>query len=120
MSAQVHVPSLFALVALAEVGATPAVICESPGYAVVCALVSAGIGVAVVPEMVASMAAAPLSIRRLEPASFRRTISVVHRGDRSSAPGGRCCALSQRFRPRGHGPGGQPGPGGLTRWPPSG
>ncbi len=79
--------------ALAEAGATPAVVCESPGYALVCALVSAGLGVAVVPEMVASMAPAPLSVRRLEPASFRRTISVVHRGERSSAAAATLLAL---------------------------
>lgn len=68
---------------LASAGATPAVVCESPGCALVCALVSAGPGVAVVPEMVAAMAATPLRVRQLEPASFRRTISVVHRGGES-------------------------------------
>ncbi|MFE9458708.1 LysR family transcriptional regulator [Streptomyces californicus] len=84
-SAPAHPPRRGVELALAAAGATPAVVCESPGYALVCALVSAGLGVAVVPEMVASMAPAPLSVRRLEPASFRRTISVVHRGERSSA-----------------------------------
>ncbi|MFE3643952.1 LysR family transcriptional regulator [Streptomyces sp. NPDC059169] len=69
--------------ALVEAGAVPAVVCESPGYALVCALVSAGMGVAVVPEMVAEMAATPLTVRPLEPAAFRRTISVAHRGDAS-------------------------------------
>ncbi|MFE8006996.1 LysR substrate-binding domain-containing protein [Streptomyces sp. NPDC057418] len=48
-------------------------------------MVSAGLGVAVVPEMVASMSPAPLAVRRLEPAAFRRTISVVHRDDRDTA-----------------------------------
>lgn len=38
---------------LAAAGASVAVRCESPSYAVVCALVSAGLGVAVVPEMMA-------------------------------------------------------------------
>ncbi|MFI2348155.1 LysR family transcriptional regulator [Streptomyces sp. NPDC019443] len=69
--------------ALAQAGASPAVVCESPGYALVCALVSAGLGVAVVPEMVAAMAATPLGVRQLEPAAFRRTISVAHRGEES-------------------------------------
>lgn len=69
--------------ALASAGMTPAVVCESPGYALVCALVSSGLGVAVVPEMAASMAATPLGVRQLEPAAFRRTISVAHRGEES-------------------------------------
>jgi DNA-binding transcriptional LysR family regulator len=50
-------------------------------YALVCALVSAGLGVAVVPEMVAATAATPVSARLLEPGDLRRTISVVHRAD---------------------------------------
>ncbi|GHB02245.1 MULTISPECIES: LysR family transcriptional regulator [Streptomyces] len=83
-SAPAHPPRRGVERALAEAGATPAVVCESPGYALVCALVSAGLGVAVVPEMVASMSPTPLAVRRLEAAAFRRTISVVHRGDRSS------------------------------------
>ncbi|MEV3930538.1 MULTISPECIES: LysR family transcriptional regulator [unclassified Streptomyces] len=84
-SAPEHPPRRGVERALAEAGATPAVVCESPGYALVCALVSAGLGVAVVPEMVAAMSPAPLAVRRLEPADFRRTISVVHRGDRNTA-----------------------------------
>ncbi|MGY3062767.1 DNA-binding transcriptional LysR family regulator [Streptomyces sp. TE3672] len=80
-SAPTHPPRRGVEQALAEAGATPAVVCESPGYA----LVSAGIGMAVVPEMVAAMSPTPLSVRRLDPPSFRRTISVVHRGDRASA-----------------------------------
>ncbi|MFJ8886675.1 LysR family transcriptional regulator [Streptomyces sp. NPDC102402] len=83
-SAPEHPPRRGVERALAEAGATPAVVCESPGYALVCALVSAGLGVAVVPEMVAAMSPAPLAVRRLEPAAFRRTISVVHRGDRNT------------------------------------
>ncbi|MFJ8170015.1 LysR family transcriptional regulator [Streptomyces sp. NPDC094473] len=83
-SAPDHPPRRGVERALADAGATPAVVCESPGYALVCALVSAGIGVAVVPEMVAAMSPAPLAVRRLEPAAFRRTISVVHRGDRNT------------------------------------
>ncbi|MBT2425785.1 LysR family transcriptional regulator substrate-binding protein [Streptomyces sp. ISL-112] len=82
--------------ALAAAGATPAVVCESPGYALVCALVSAGLGVAVVPEMVASLSSAPLAVRRLEPAEFRRTISDVHRGDRRGVDAARPAA--ERFR----------------------
>ncbi|MFF1629731.1 LysR family transcriptional regulator [Streptomyces sp. NPDC058272] len=65
--------------ALARAGATPSVLVETPGYALVCALVSAGLGVAVVPEMVAATAATPVGTRRLEPGELRRTISVVHR-----------------------------------------
>lgn len=68
---------------LARIGARPAVVCPTPGYALVCALVGAGLGVAVVPEMVAAMSATPLGVRALEPDSFRRTISVAHRGDAS-------------------------------------
>ncbi|WP_405392229.1 LysR family transcriptional regulator [Streptomyces sp. NBC_01102] len=84
-SAPAHPPRRGVERALAEAGAAPAVVCESPGYALVCALVSAGLGVAVVPEMVASMSSTPLAVRRLEPVAFRRTISVVHRGDRNTA-----------------------------------
>ncbi|GAA3029322.1 LysR family transcriptional regulator [Streptomyces glomeratus] len=65
--------------ALAAAGATPAVLVETPGYAVVCALVSAGLGVAVVPEMVARTTATPLGVRPLEPGTLRRTISVAYR-----------------------------------------
>lgn len=65
--------------ALAAAGASVAVRCESPGYAVVCALVSAGLGVAVVPEMVAEGSVTPLGIRRLDPPELRRRISVVYR-----------------------------------------
>ncbi|MFF0289918.1 LysR family transcriptional regulator [Streptomyces sp. NPDC005262] len=92
-SAPAHPPRQGVENALAEAGATPAVVCESPGYALVCALVSAGIGMAVVPEMVAAMAPTPLSVRRLEPAAFRRTISVVHHGDRASGAAATLCAL---------------------------
>lgn len=83
-SAASHPPRKGVEGALARAGATPAVAVESPGYALVCALVSAGLGVAVVPEMVAAMAATPLGVRQLEPADFRRTISVAHRGEESS------------------------------------
>ncbi|HET6359793.1 LysR family transcriptional regulator [Streptomyces sp.] len=82
-SAPSHPPRKGVETALARAGATPAVVCESPGYALVCALVSAGIGVAVVPEMVAAMSATPLGVRQLDPADFRRTISVAHRGEES-------------------------------------
>ncbi|MFF3645151.1 LysR family transcriptional regulator [Streptomyces sp. NPDC002564] len=71
--------------ALARAGATPAVLVETPGYALVCALVSAGLGVAVVPEMVARTAATPVGMRFLDPGDLRRTISVAHRADESNA-----------------------------------
>lgn len=83
-SAPSHPPRQGVEAALAAAGATPAVVCESPGYALVCALVSAGLGVAVVPEMVAAMAMTPLGVRALEPAGLRRTISVVHRPGEAS------------------------------------
>ncbi|MCX5414182.1 LysR family transcriptional regulator [Streptomyces sp. NBC_00059] len=92
-SAPAHPPRRGVERALADAGATPAVVCESPGYALVCALVSAGIGVAVVPEMVAAMSPTPLAVRRLEPAAFRRTISVAHRGDRNMAAASTLMAL---------------------------
>ncbi|MET9926130.1 MULTISPECIES: LysR family transcriptional regulator [unclassified Streptomyces] len=92
-SAPAHPPRRGVESALAAAGAAPAVVCESPGYALVCALVSAGLGVAVVPEMVASLSATPLAVRRLEPAEFRRTISVVHRGDRATAAAATLLAL---------------------------
>ncbi|MGA4846997.1 LysR family transcriptional regulator [Streptomyces sp. G5(2025)] len=69
--------------ALAEAGATPAVVVDTPGYALVCALVSAGLGVAVVPEMVARTAATPVGMRLLDPGGLRRTISVAYRTDES-------------------------------------
>ncbi|MEN8654232.1 LysR family transcriptional regulator [Streptomyces sp. 21So2-11] len=85
-SAPTHPPRQGVEAALAAAGATPAVVCESPGYALVCALVSAGLGVAVVPEMVAAMATTPVGSRALADAGLRRTISVVHRtGERSPA-----------------------------------
>jgi DNA-binding transcriptional LysR family regulator len=65
--------------ALAAAGATPSVLVATPGYAVVCALVSAGLGVAVVPEMVARTAVTPVGMRALEAGELCRTISVVHR-----------------------------------------
>ncbi|GAU70484.1 putative LysR family transcriptional regulator [Streptomyces sp. NBRC 110611] len=64
---------------LAAAGASVAVRCESPGYEVVCALVSAGLGVAVVPEMMAEGSVTPLGMRRLDPPELLRRISVVHR-----------------------------------------
>lgn len=39
------------------------------------------------------MSPAPLSVRRLEPAAFRRTISVVRHGERVSAAAATLCAL---------------------------
>ncbi|MDT7845249.1 LysR family transcriptional regulator [Streptomyces justiciae] len=69
---------------LARAGATPSVLVATPVYALVCALVSAGLGVAVVPEMVARTAVTPVSMRLLEPGDLRRTISVAHRTDESA------------------------------------
>ncbi|MGW2589675.1 LysR family transcriptional regulator [Streptomyces sp. NPDC001515] len=102
-SAPGHPPRRGVERALAEAGALPAVVCESPGYALVCALVSAGIGMAVVPEMVAAMSPAPLSVRRLDPAAYRRTISVAHRGERSSAAAATLRALLRSGFGRGAG-----------------
>ncbi|MFI6938886.1 LysR family transcriptional regulator [Streptomyces sp. NPDC050418] len=79
--------------ALAAAGAAPSVVMETPVYAVVCALASAGLGVAVVPEMVARISPTPLGVRRLEPPSLRRTISVVHRAEESNAAAGTLRAL---------------------------
>ncbi|MFI5677579.1 LysR family transcriptional regulator [Streptomyces cellulosae] len=67
--------------ALARAGATPSVLVATPGYALVCALVSAGLGVGVVPEMVARTTATPVGVRALEGGQLRRTISVAHRAD---------------------------------------
>ncbi|GAB2812551.1 LysR family transcriptional regulator [Streptomyces sp. NPDC054796] len=69
---------------LAGEGASVAVRCETPGYVLVCALVSAGLGVAVVPEMVARVAVTPLGVRRLDPAGLRRTISVAYRAEEAA------------------------------------
>ncbi|WP_316759199.1 LysR family transcriptional regulator [Streptomyces herbicida] len=66
---------------LARAGATPSVLVPTPGYAVVCALVSAGLGVAVVPEMVARTAVTPVGVRPLGAGELRRTISVAFRAD---------------------------------------
>ncbi|MEU5999974.1 LysR family transcriptional regulator [Streptomyces sp. NPDC047197] len=79
--APTHPPRQGVESALVRAGATPAVLVETPGYALACALVSAGLGVAVVPEMVARTAATPVGVRPLEPGDLRRTISVVHRTD---------------------------------------
>ncbi|MET7698270.1 MULTISPECIES: LysR family transcriptional regulator [unclassified Streptomyces] len=70
--------------ALARAGAAPSVLVETPGYALVCALVSAGLGVAVVPEMVGRTAVTPVGVRQLEPGDLRRTISVAHRTDEAA------------------------------------
>jgi DNA-binding transcriptional LysR family regulator len=69
---------------LARAGATPSVLVPTPGYALVCALVSAGLGIGVVPEMVARTAATPVGMRLLEPGDLRRTISVAYRPDETA------------------------------------
>jgi DNA-binding transcriptional LysR family regulator len=66
---------------LARAGALPSVLVPTPGYLLVCALASAGLGVAVVPEMVARTSVTPVGVRALEGGELRRTISVAHRGD---------------------------------------
>lgn len=114
-SAPTHPPRRGVENALAEAGATPAVVCESPGYALVCALVSAGLGVAVVPEMVASMAGAPLSVRRLErrrSAGPSRSCTGATGRPRPPRRCSRCCAADSAGE---HGPGDEPALGGLTR-----
>lgn len=70
---------------LAAAGASTAVRCETPSYTVVCALASAGLGVAVVPEMMAAGSVAPLGIRALDPPELRRTISVAFRPGRGNS-----------------------------------
>ncbi|MFG2026831.1 LysR family transcriptional regulator [Streptomyces sp. NPDC048825] len=76
-----HPPRQGVEAALARAGATPSVLVATPGYALVGALVSAGLGIAVVPEMVARTAATPVSMRLLEPGDLRRTVSVAYRTD---------------------------------------
>ncbi|MEW2516932.1 LysR family transcriptional regulator [Actinacidiphila alni] len=63
-------------VALDVVGARMPVVCETPSYVTVCALVSAGLGVALVPRMVADAAAVPLGVRALAAPGIRRTIAL--------------------------------------------
>ncbi|WP_372343129.1 LysR family transcriptional regulator [Streptomyces sp. KL116D] len=82
--APTHPPRQGVESALAKAGATPSVLVETPGYALVCALVSAGLGVAVVPEMVARTSATPVGVRQLAPGNLRRTISLVHRSDETN------------------------------------
>ncbi|MCQ4207877.1 LysR family transcriptional regulator [Streptomyces longispororuber] len=82
--APTHPPRQGVESALARAGATPSVLVETPGYALVCALVSAGLGVAVVPEMVARTSATPVGVRPLAPGNLRRTISLVHRSDETN------------------------------------
>lgn len=70
----------------ARTGATPSVLVATPGYALVCAPAGAGLGVGVVPGMVARTAASPVGTRLLEAGALGRTISVVHRaGDAAPA-----------------------------------
>jgi DNA-binding transcriptional LysR family regulator len=69
---------------LARAGATPSVLVATPVYALVCALVSAGLGIGVVPEMVARTAATPVGMRLLQPGNLRRTISVAYRTDKTA------------------------------------
>ncbi len=50
----------------AGAGATPSALVTTPGYTLVCALVSVGLGMAVVPEPVARTAVTPVGLRLLE------------------------------------------------------
>ncbi|WP_419992930.1 LysR family transcriptional regulator [Streptomyces boninensis] len=70
---------------LAEAGARVAVRCDTPGYVLVCALVSAGLGVAVVPEMMTRLAVTPIAMRRLDPPALKRTIGVAYREGEANA-----------------------------------
>ncbi|WP_086558815.1 LysR family transcriptional regulator [Streptomyces africanus] len=70
--------------ALARAGASPSVLVPTPGYALVCALVSAGLGVGVVPEMVARTTVTPVGVRPLGAGELRRTISVAYRGEEAA------------------------------------
>ncbi|WP_079172996.1 LysR family transcriptional regulator substrate-binding protein [Streptomyces monashensis] len=65
----------------ARSGATPALLVPTPGYTVVCAPASAGLGVAVVPKMVARTAATPVGMRLMEAGRLHRTTSVAYRPD---------------------------------------
>ncbi|MFE5892974.1 LysR family transcriptional regulator [Streptomyces sp. NPDC056468] len=69
---------------LARAGALPSVLVPTPGYLLVCALASAGLGVAVVPEMVARTSVTPVGVRALEGGQLRRTISVAHRSEEAA------------------------------------
>ncbi|NGN62855.1 LysR family transcriptional regulator [Streptomyces sp. A7024] len=70
---------------LVAAGARVAVRCDTPGYVLVCALVSAGLGVAVVPEMMARLAVTPIATRRLDPPALKRTIGVAYREGEANA-----------------------------------
>jgi DNA-binding transcriptional LysR family regulator len=70
--------------ALARAGASPSVLVSTPGYALVCALVSAGLGVGVVPEMVARTSVTPVGMRPLGAGELRRTISLAYRGEEAA------------------------------------
>ncbi|HEY3482328.1 MAG TPA: LysR family transcriptional regulator [Streptomyces sp.] len=62
--------------ALAAAGVTMPVVCETPAYVTICALVSAGLGVGLVPRMVAESAAVPLGVRQLASPGLHRTIAL--------------------------------------------
>ncbi|MFI6856493.1 LysR substrate-binding domain-containing protein [Streptomyces sp. NPDC050416] len=66
--------------AVARAGASPSVLVSTPGYA----LVSAGHGVGVVPEMVARTSVTPVGVRPLGAGELRRTISVAYRGEEAA------------------------------------
>ncbi|NEC88286.1 LysR family transcriptional regulator [Streptomyces sp. SID12501] len=100
-----HPPRQGVEAALARAGATPSVLVATPGYALVCALVSAGLGVAVVPEMVARTAVTPVGTRLLEPGDLRRTISVVRRTGETAPAADAFRALLRGAFGRAHGSG---------------
>jgi DNA-binding transcriptional LysR family regulator len=99
--------------ALAAAGVTMPVVCETPAYVTVCALVSAGLGVGLVPRMVAGAAAVPLGVRPLAPPGLRRTIAVAWRTeDRGPAVAAlRALLLAGYRRGSGRAPGGAPAAG---------
>lgn len=65
--------------ALRASGVTMPVVCETPAYVTVCALVSAGLGVGVVPRMVAGAAGVPLGVRPLAAPGLHRTVALAWR-----------------------------------------
>ncbi|MFJ4848559.1 MULTISPECIES: LysR family transcriptional regulator [unclassified Streptomyces] len=69
---------------LRAAGVRPVVVCETPAYVTVCALVSAGLGVGLVPRMMAASSAVPLGVRALAPPGLHRTIALASRNDDTS------------------------------------
>ncbi|MDX3073899.1 LysR family transcriptional regulator [Streptomyces sp. MI02-7b] len=70
--------------ALRAAGVRPVVVCETPAYVTVCALVSAGLGMGLVPRMMAESSVVPLGVRALAAPGIHRTIALASRGDDTS------------------------------------